>query len=86
MLYRAAEDLSLNLEECFLVGDKISDIQAGASAGCRTLLVQTGYGKIHQSQIEASGLHIDHVAPDLLRAVERIMGAYGLDDSQYRLD
>jgi D-glycero-D-manno-heptose 1,7-bisphosphate phosphatase len=82
MLYRAAEDLSLNLGDCFLVGDKISDIQAGVSAGCKTLLVLTGYGKIHQFQIEASGVQIDHIAPDLLRAVERILEAYRLDESQ----
>jgi D-glycero-D-manno-heptose 1,7-bisphosphate phosphatase len=44
MLLQAAADFSLKLDSSFLVGDKRSDIQAGVAAGCRSILVQTGYG------------------------------------------
>ncbi len=44
MLFRAAADLSLDLAASFMVGDKLADVQAGLSAGCRSLLVRTGYG------------------------------------------
>src|SRR3989344_4104118 len=47
MILKAKEDFHLdNLNECYMVGDKISDIKAGNSAGCKTILVETGDGKI----------------------------------------
>jgi D-glycero-D-manno-heptose 1,7-bisphosphate phosphatase len=42
LLLRAAIDHNLNLTASFAVGDRITDIVAGARAGCRTILVQTG--------------------------------------------
>ena len=42
MLLRAARELRLDLSASFMVGDRITDIIAGARAGCRTILVQTG--------------------------------------------
>lgn len=42
MLLRAVRELDLDLSASFMVGDRITDIIAGASAGCRTILVQTG--------------------------------------------
>ncbi len=44
MLFRAAADFSLNLAESYMIGDKLLDVQAGLNAGCRSLLVSTGYG------------------------------------------
>ncbi|MDR3696326.1 HAD family hydrolase [Mucilaginibacter sp.] len=38
MIFQAKEDFNLNLEECTLIGDKESDIQAGRNAGISTLL------------------------------------------------
>lgn len=42
MLLRAARELGLDLSASFMVGDRITDIIAGARVGCRTILVQTG--------------------------------------------
>jgi D-glycero-D-manno-heptose 1,7-bisphosphate phosphatase len=42
MLLRAAAEQGLELPSCFMVGDRPSDVAAGAKAGCRTVLVQTG--------------------------------------------
>jgi D-glycero-D-manno-heptose 1,7-bisphosphate phosphatase len=44
MLLRAARELGLDLSRSVLVGDKRSDLEAGRAAGCRTILVRTGYG------------------------------------------
>jgi len=44
MLMTAAEDLQLDLSASFMIGDKISDMEAGLKAGCRPILVRTGYG------------------------------------------
>lgn len=42
MLREAARDLELDLGRSFLVGDKSSDMTAGRTAGCSTILVLTG--------------------------------------------
>ena len=39
MLLRAAADLGLDLERSWMVGDKLSDVQAGLNAGCRSILL-----------------------------------------------
>ena len=44
MLLQAAADFPLDLSGSFLVGDKLSDIEAGLAAGCAPILVETGYG------------------------------------------
>lgn len=42
LLVRAARERELDLSRSFLVGDRPSDVAAGAAAGCRTVLVRTG--------------------------------------------
>jgi D-glycero-D-manno-heptose 1,7-bisphosphate phosphatase len=39
MLLRAAKEFALDLARSFMVGDKLSDIEAGKRAGCRTILL-----------------------------------------------
>lgn len=62
MLLRAARELDLDLSASFMVGDRITDIIAGASAGCRTVLVQTG--KHLEPPIETIGLLDTSILPD----------------------
>jgi len=42
MLRRAAEDLGIDLEQSWMLGDILDDIEAGNRAGCRTILVDVG--------------------------------------------
>jgi D-glycero-D-manno-heptose 1,7-bisphosphate phosphatase len=42
LLRAAARELGLNLRECWMIGDRPSDIAAGLRAGCRTVLIDTG--------------------------------------------
>ncbi|MFC1907201.1 D-glycero-alpha-D-manno-heptose-1,7-bisphosphate 7-phosphatase [Chloroflexota bacterium] len=44
MLIEAAKDFQLDLTRSFLIGDKLTDIAAGQSAGCVSILVKTGAG------------------------------------------
>jgi D-glycero-D-manno-heptose 1,7-bisphosphate phosphatase len=69
MLLEAARDLSLELHESFLIGDKLSDLEAGASAGCRTILARTGYGRALADTLEPQGLNLEMIANDLREAV-----------------
>ena len=43
MLLEAAREIELDLKESFMVGDRASDIEAGAAAGCRTVFIDLGY-------------------------------------------
>ena len=43
MLFNAAAEHDINLEQSFMVGDRWRDIEAGREAGCRTVLVDRGY-------------------------------------------
>lgn len=47
MLLKAAKERNIDLKESYVVGDKLSDIQAGLNAGCKTLGVKTGYGCVN---------------------------------------
>lgn len=50
MLLQAAEELNLNLEEIYMVGDNQSDVQAGVNAGCKGgILVKTARNKVVES-------------------------------------
>lgn len=44
LLLRAAADLHLDPDRSYMVGDTLKDIEAGARAGARGVLVRTGYG------------------------------------------
>lgn len=70
MLLRASREHAINLSQSFLVGDKWSDIDAGRSAGCRTVLVQTGLGK-DEFQKRKDGA--DFFAEDLYEAASIII-------------
>ena len=45
MILQAARDLDLDLGKSFMVGDSLSDLQAGWRAGCRAALVLTNHKK-----------------------------------------
>lgn len=69
MLLQAANDLDLDLSASVLVGDKLSDIQAGKRAGLQlTVIVESG----HQLDAAARAA-ADSVAPDLLGAARAIV-------------
>jgi D-glycero-D-manno-heptose 1,7-bisphosphate phosphatase len=76
MLLRAARELNLDLQTSFSVGDRITDVIAGARAGCRTVLVET---KMHLEPaletVEPLDLTVkpDYVCADLMGAVEWIL-------------
>jgi D-glycero-D-manno-heptose 1,7-bisphosphate phosphatase len=76
ILRRAAAEHGLSLADSFMVGDRLTDIAAGASAGCRTVLLETGQ---HQASpivtLEplAESLRPDHTCRDLPAAVDWIL-------------
>ena len=75
LLQRAAADLGLDLGASTMVGDKASDLVPGATVGARSVLVLTGYG-LGEWEFRRSTFPVapDHVAGDLLDAVEWVLG------------
>lgn len=64
MLLQAAAEMGLDLAQSWMVGDTVSDMLAGRNAGCRTVLVRTGYGARYAHPRET----YDDVAEDLAAA------------------
>ena len=76
LLLRAARKHDLDLGGSFMVGDRMTDIIAGARADCRTVLVQTG--KHQEPPIETvdrldKAVQPDYVCADLKAAAEWIV-------------
>lgn len=78
LLHRAAADLGLDLSRSWVVGDKISDVVTGRRVGASPILVLTGYG-LGEWEYRRSRwpTEPDHVAGDLLEAVEWILARRG---------
>jgi D-glycero-D-manno-heptose 1,7-bisphosphate phosphatase len=74
MLIRSATKLGLDLGRSWMVGDKLSDLQAGAAAGCRTILVRTGYGAGLDVTAPDETLKLAAVLPTVVEAVDWILG------------
>lgn len=73
MLRRAARELGLDLAESWMIGDRVSDLEAGAAAGCRTVLVRTGYGAcVNPAGLDRDALKLELVAANLADAVAKL--------------
>jgi D-glycero-D-manno-heptose 1,7-bisphosphate phosphatase len=68
MHLQAAQDLNLDLAQCVVIGDKVTDLLPGIELGCRTVLVRTGYGQSLLDEGALDNVPVDHVADDLLDA------------------
>jgi len=68
----ASREFGLQLDQSFMVGDKLSDLECGKNAGVRaSVLIRTGYGAETEAKL-GSGKHPWWIADDLLNVVEMI--------------
>lgn len=65
MVLQAAKEFGIDLANSYFIGDRLSDIETGHSAGTKTILVQTG-------NMPVQAENVTYVAPHLLDAVEYI--------------
>ncbi len=63
MYEQALNDLPIDTEKTYMVGDKFSDIQFGNNFGAKTIMVKTGYGK---GEMELK-YHKQSVLPDTVK-------------------
>jgi D-glycero-D-manno-heptose 1,7-bisphosphate phosphatase len=73
MLVRAAREQGIDMGRAFMVGDKVSDLDAGRRVGCRTVLVLTGYGEQARETLNKCNFRPGYVAINLCDAVKWIL-------------
>jgi D-glycero-D-manno-heptose 1,7-bisphosphate phosphatase len=79
MILDAAACLNIDVQDSWLVGDKRLDIECAIRAGLAgAVLVRTGYGRRHESQLDAlrSLACAIHAADDIGAAVDVIMNSF----------
>ncbi len=71
MLLQAAKAHDINLIKSYMIGDKVSDVEAGLNAGVTPILVETGYGAKERAELPPAVL----VVHDIGAAAEWILSA-----------
>jgi D-glycero-D-manno-heptose 1,7-bisphosphate phosphatase len=72
MLLEAAARFGIDLTVSVMIGDKRADVEAGLAAGCRPILVRSGYGSEEELYIPA-GIEVH---ADLLSAAQTLVGQH----------
>jgi histidinol-phosphate phosphatase family protein len=72
LFFRARDELGVILEGSWIVGDRLSDMQAGREAGARSILVSTGYGAT-EAELPGRLQWVDHYVPTLREAADVIL-------------
>lgn len=74
MFLKAELEHGVRLSQSFVVGDKLTDMEAAGRMGARAILVRSGYGQEELRRAQKSGdPHLDFVADDLLLAAQWII-------------
>ncbi|MDQ1613035.1 MAG: D-glycero-D-manno-heptose 1,7-bisphosphate phosphatase [Pyrinomonadaceae bacterium] len=74
LIRRAADDLDIDLERSWMIGDRYGDTELARNAGTRAALVLSGYGRGEWEYQRAAWRHQpDLVAENLLEAVRKII-------------
>ena len=42
LIFKAAKDFDINLNNSWMIGDILNDVEAGNAAGCKTILITNG--------------------------------------------
>lgn len=72
LLLRAADDLGIDLDRSWIVGDILDDVEAGHAAGCRAVLLDVGS---ETEWVLTSSRMPDRTVRDLPAAAEAILAA-----------
>ena len=70
MIEAANRKFAIDMESSWMIGDKKIDVETGFNAGIGSAMVRTGYGSVHELELERRP---DIVGNDLLDAVRQIL-------------
>jgi histidinol-phosphate phosphatase family protein len=75
MLEQISAKYNISLNDCFVIGDRWSDMIAGISVGCKVILVKTGAGKdaVTKYKDKWDIKRAEKIADDILDAVYCIL-------------
>ena len=73
LLLKAAEELDVDLQTSFMIGDHYSDVECAHRAGARGILLLTGHGRAAWSQRDQWRGAPDWIAEDLFAAVQWVL-------------
>jgi D-glycero-D-manno-heptose 1,7-bisphosphate phosphatase len=76
MILQAQKEHHIELGNSYVIGDSISDIDAGLKTGCKTILVLTGKGKVQLANMSAHAVKPHIIAQDLCEAVKVILNSH----------
>jgi D-glycero-D-manno-heptose 1,7-bisphosphate phosphatase len=64
---------AIDLKRAVVIGDSLTDLQAGLAVGCSTILVMTGRGREQLAKAAAAGMCGFQVADDLNAATDLLL-------------
>ena len=70
MIMQAMKKYNIDMENSYMIGDTLNDINTGKNAHCKTVLVLTGHGKKEQKKI--SKIKPDMICANLLEFAQNI--------------
>ncbi len=74
LLLKAAEEMDIDLSRSFMIGDKLTDLQAGRAAGTSTVFLLSGFGREELEENRDEILRLsDKVCEDLTEAIQWIL-------------
>jgi len=73
LILDAVKDFNIDLNKSFLIGDKISDIEAAQNVGCPAILVKTGHGLDYIEKARSKNIMI---AENILKAVKLFISSH----------
>ena len=73
MILKAVEKFKLDLEDCFVVGDHLSDVKLKAELPIKAILVLTGHGQKALTELTTKNIQPDMIVENLLEAAKKII-------------
>lgn len=73
LLLQAAREWGIDPSASWMIGDRLRDAQAGRAAGCRSILLRTGWGEKEAAELGGQARADITVLPDLAAACAYIL-------------
>lgn len=70
MIETASREFDIDMSGSWMIGDKKIDVETGINAAIGSVLVRTGYGRVHEHELDRQP---DVIADNLLDAVQQIL-------------
>lgn len=76
LVFKAAEELDIQLEDSYFVGDRILDVECGINAGLKTVLINRDGNTEQNGILHVEGKRIDLITHNLMEAAKFIINDY----------